>query len=132
MFDEAHSQILRDCARGTLFRRCDAYLMTCRNNELPKVVYPAVRTSICCVFFALSSLNAAEKLDFDNYKFRIDTDWYYVTPSGDLHGTNEADTIDLQKDLGFSNYSIFAGKVDWKFTRKNHLYVAVSPVNFSR
>ena len=76
----------------------------------------------------------ADKEDFDNYHLRIDTAWYYSDPSGSIHGTANTDngSIDLQKDLGFTSYSTFSAKADWKFTRKNHLYVAVIPFKFSR
>src|SRR6266550_8808871 len=76
----------------------------------------------------------AEKEDFDHYHLRIDTAWYYSDPSGSIHGTATTDKgpVDLQKDLGFTSYSTFSGKADWKFTRKNHLYVTVTPFNFSR
>jgi hypothetical protein len=33
--------------------------------------------------------------------------------------------------LGFKSYSTFAGKLDWKFTRKNHLYFIGIPLNRS-
>jgi len=78
------------------------------------------------------SLHAAEHEDWDTYKLRIDAGWYYVSPSGNFHASNDSSTIDLNKDLGFGNYSTFAGKADWKFTRKNHLYVTASPLYFSR
>ena len=77
---------------------------------------------------------AGEKEDFDNYHLRIDTGWYYSDPSGTLHGSASTDNafIDFNKDLGFNSYSTFSGKVDWKFTRKNHLYVTAIPYNFQR
>lgn len=75
-----------------------------------------------------------EKEDFDKYHLRIDAGWYYSDPTGSIHGTATTDTgpVDLQRDLGFTSYSTFSGKADWKFTRKNHLYVAVTPFSFSR
>jgi hypothetical protein len=76
-------------------------------------------------------LHADDKEDFDTYKIRIDAAWYYINPSGSFSGTNESGTIDIQKDLGFKSYSTFAGKADWKFTRKNHVYIAISPLNSS-
>jgi len=81
---------------------------------------------------AAPSLHAAEHEDLDAYKFRIDAGWYYVSPSGNFHASNDASTIDINKDLGFGNYNTFAGKADWKFTRKNHLYVVGIPLFFSR
>jgi hypothetical protein len=86
-------------------------------------------------FSATSFAQKAEPEDFDAYKLRIDADWYYVSPSGFLQGTTaggpNVPEIDLQKDLGLPNYSTFAGKLDWKFTRKNHLYLLGSPFNMS-
>ena len=75
-------------------------------------------------------LQAADD-DFDSYKVKISGYWFYAKPSGTLEGANETGTIDITKDLGFSSYSTFTGKVDWKFTRKNHLYLVVNPVDFS-
>jgi hypothetical protein len=83
---------------------------------------------------ATSFSQSTEHEDFDNYKLRIDGTWYYASPSGYLQASGSGPnigTIDLQKDLGLPSYSTFAGKLDWKFTRKNHLYIAGSPFNMS-
>ncbi len=66
--------------------------------------------------------------DFDNYKWRIDAMWYFAMPSGTFSGKAEKVPIDLSKDLSFNSYSTFTGKVDWRFTRKNHLLVGVTPL----
>jgi hypothetical protein len=87
---------------------------------------------------AFASLSAAafsqttEKEDFDAYKLRVDAGWYYSNPTGSIQGASDTDSIDLNKDLGFSSYPTFSGKVDWKFTRKNHFYVTIIPLNTSR
>jgi hypothetical protein len=49
----------------------------------------------------------------------------YSTPTGSLQGsaTTDIGSIDFEKDLHFQAYSTFFGKLDWKFTHKNHLYV---------
>ncbi len=62
--------------------------------------------------------------DLDSYKLRFDLYWFYSQPSGSFtsSGANGLGSFDLQKDIGFNSYSTFSGKVDWKFTRKNHLY----------
>jgi hypothetical protein len=72
------------------------------------------------------------KEDFDSYKLRVDAGWFYVDPTGSIHGSNDSGSVDLTKDLGFESYPTFSGRVDWKFTRKNHLYVAIIPLNTSR
>ena len=84
-----------------------------------------------------ASLSAAafsqvvEKEDFDAYKLRIDAGFFYSDPTGSIHGASDTGSIDLTKDLGFSSYPTFSGKVDWKFTRKNHLYVSIIPLDTS-
>jgi hypothetical protein len=74
----------------------------------------------------------ASAQDFDSYKIRLDGFWAYSTPSGSVQGSADAGSIDLQKDLGFNNHSTFFGKIDWKFTRNNHLYFVGSPFSTSR
>lgn len=84
-------------------------------------------------FSATPYLHAQENQDkdFDTYKLRVDAGWYYSKPTGNLHGANDSGSIDLNKDLNFQNYSTFSGKVDWKFTRKNHFYVSSIPLHAS-
>jgi hypothetical protein len=87
------------------------------------------------VFASLSAAafsQTTEKEDFDAYKLRIDAGWYYSNPTGSIQGASDTGSIDLNKDLGFSSYPTFSGKVDWKFTRKNHFYVTIIPLNTSR
>jgi hypothetical protein len=92
--------------------------------------------SAILLFAGLSATSFSQKVeheDFDAYKLRIDAAWFYASPSGYIQAstTNSMITtpIDLQKDLGLPDYSTFIGKVDWKFTRKNHLYLAAVPLN---
>jgi hypothetical protein len=63
-----------------------------------------------------------DKEDWDAYKLRLDLFWFYSQPSGTFSSAGNAGSFDLRKDIGFNSYSTFTGKVDWKFTRKNHLY----------
>ena len=70
--------------------------------------------------------------EFDSYKVRLEGFWMYSNPSGTLQSSVNSGAIDLQKDLGFDNYSTFAGKLDWKFTHKNPLYLVGIPLNSSR
>lgn len=87
------------------------------------------------LFVSLSAVavsQVSEKEDFDTYHLRIDAGWFYSNPSGNIQGSNDTGSIDLNKDLGFISYPTFSGKVDWKFTRKNHLYVTIIPLDTSR
>ncbi len=81
---------------------------------------------------AVPRLHADDSEDFDSYKIRFDGFWFYSSPSGTIQGSGHEDHIDINKDLAFNNYSTFSGLVDWKFTRKNHLYVAIAPFQQSR
>ena len=65
---------------------------------------------LCLFILALGS--ALHARDFDSYKLRISGVWFYSNPSGDLQGSNETGTINLQKDLGFNGYSTSSGKLD--------------------
>jgi hypothetical protein len=90
--------------------------------------------TVFTILIAVPRLHAADNdnEDFDSYKIRIDGFWFYSNPSGNIQGSSENGTIDLQKDLGFNTYSTFSGLVDWKFTRKNHFVFAVSPFQQQR
>ncbi len=79
------------------------------------------------------TLRAAD-YDLDEYKVRITGLWFFTNPTGTVQasGSDPLGSFDLTKDFGFNSYSTFTGKVDWKFTRKNHLYLAASPFSQTR
>jgi hypothetical protein len=70
--------------------------------------------------------------EFDSYRIRLEGFWVYSTPSGTFQGVADSGAVDLTRDLNFSDYSTFAGKLDWKFTHKNHFYVVAIPFNSTR
>ncbi len=91
------------------------------------------------VLFALVALPLAhasddDKEDLDSYKLRFDLYWFYSKPSGSFtsSGANGLGSFDLQRDIGFNSYSTFSGKIDWKFTRKNHLYFVATDFSQSK
>jgi hypothetical protein len=79
-----------------------------------------------------AGLRAQQSDDFDQYKVRLDTYWFYSNPGGSVQGKSDEDPVDFQKDLSFNGYSTFAVKADWKFTRKNHFYVSFGRYNKTR
>lgn len=85
---------------------------------------------LLCVFVPRSQAQSGE--EFDSYKVRIDGFWTYSNPSGTIQSSVANGAIDLNQDLGFGSYSTFAGKLDWKFTHKNHLYVVGIAFNSTR
>jgi len=67
-----------------------------------------------------------EHEDWDAYKLRFGLFWFYSQPSGRFTSENRTGFFDLQADVGFNSYSTFYGKMDWKFTRKNHFFLAAT------
>ena len=84
---------------------------------------------ILVIAVACPQLYAADRDDFDSYKLRVEGFWFYSHPTGDFESAAHSGIVNLQGDVGFSSYSTFSGKIDWKFTRKNHLYFAATPFN---
>jgi hypothetical protein len=76
----------------------------------------------------------AQDQEFDVYKLRVSAFWFHSDPSGNFQssGQHGLGVIDINRDLGFSTFDTFAGKVDWKFARKHHFYFVVSPFTRSR
>jgi hypothetical protein len=70
--------------------------------------------------------------DLDAYKLRFDLLWFYSQPTGSFTSAGNAGSFNLHTDVGFNSYSTFLGKVDWKFTRKNHLYFMASNFDQSK
>src|SRR5215467_15072728 len=91
-----------------------------------------VAMMLVVVAAAAPSLHAQTDTDFDEYKVRIDGFWFYSNPTGTLQDATSGNIISLHKDFAFSSYSTFSGKLDWKFTRKNHFYLVGSPFDQSR
>lgn len=77
-------------------------------------------------------LVAQNDAEFDSYKVRVSGFWFYSNPSGSITASDKSDVINLHKDLGFNGYGTFTGKLDWKFTHKNHLYLVGSDLNQTR
>jgi len=88
-----------------------------------------IRTRLClvalCAIALVPKLAAQSTEEFDSYKLRLAGYWVYSTPTGSLQGSAETDlgAIDLTKDLHLNTYSTFYGKLDWKFTHKNHIFI---------
>jgi len=78
------------------------------------------RVFFLCIVGFVPGVHAQDELDA--YTVRFEGYWLYPSPSGTLQGAAGGGLIDLQKDLAFNSYSTGIGRLDWKFTRKNHLY----------
>jgi hypothetical protein len=70
--------------------------------------------------------------DLDVYKWRVAALWWFSNPTGSFTGKHNSGTFDLHQDFGFGSYSTFSGSIDWRFKRKHHLLLGISPVVSSR
>lgn len=69
--------------------------------------------------------------DAEQYSVRVSAFWLHSSPGVTLQAAGNGGFIDFNHDFAFNDYSTFMGKLDWKFTRKNHLYFASAPFNQS-
>lgn len=91
------------------------------------------RWFLAIVFLAIATSSLAqEREDLDAYTLRLDGFWFYSQPSGSFHGNTSQGRFDFQTDVNFNSYNTGTGRVDWKFTRKNHIYFGSIPVNQSK
>jgi len=81
---------------------------------------------------AAGPLHASDDQNRDSYRLRIDAFWFYPNPSGAFTGASNNGRFDFHQDFGLTAYSTFSGKIDWKFTRKNHLTFGAAPFHRSR
>lgn len=107
-----------------------------RNDNSVQLVFRSVSLllvlAVLGIFAMPQTAAAQDKDEFDSYKVKLEGYWVYSRPSGAFQGANDSMNVDLQGDLHFNQYSTFVGKVDWKFTHKNHLYVQGMAFNSSR
>ena len=99
---------------------------------MKRSILPVRSLLILSAVLAVAPLvRAADDDDFNAYKLQIDALWFYTYPTGSMHGEGQNGMVDFTKDFGFNSYSTFAGKLDWKFTRKNHLLLSGSPLSIT-
>ena len=77
---------------------------------------------------ALPLVRAQDQSDLDNYKWRVEGNWWFSHPSG-YFGVNKPNNsyFDVNKDFGFGSYSTFAGKIDWHYGHKHHFLLRITP-----
>ena len=101
-------------------------------NFPPKLSVSLKFSILLLALISAPAIHAQNDDDFDAYKVRISGFWFYSNPSGHFDASDGSDQIDLQKDVGFDSYSTLTGKIDWKFTRKNHFYFVGSSFDQTR
>lgn len=78
------------------------------------------------------TVKASGEDELDNSKWKLQSNGWISSPTGYFNGQNNQGYFDLQRDFGFGNYVTFAGKVDWRFKRKHHVFFAATPIVSSR
>ncbi|HEY2363780.1 MAG TPA: hypothetical protein VGK36_21865 [Candidatus Angelobacter sp.] len=84
------------------------------------------------MIFAVQLYADDKKEDYNSYTIQVDAFWFDAHPTGSLEAARHNGSFDFQRDLALGSYATFAGKLDWKFTRKNHLFFSASPFERSR
>jgi hypothetical protein len=69
--------------------------------------------------------------DKDNYRFRVEGDWWFIHPKGDFGARSSNNYINFNEDFHFGDYSTFTGRFDWRFHRKHHFLLTASPVRLA-
>ena len=97
-----------------------------------KIVLNKVLLAALLLFAVVPALRAQDPSDLDNYKFRLEGDWWFSHPTG-YFGVNKSNNyFDVNRDFGFGSYSTFTGKMDWHFAHKHHLILNVTPNYISK
>lgn len=105
---------------------------------MPRIIPPGSRVpaNLLLMFlflaFGIPVMQAQENGDPDAYTLRFTGLWFYSQPFGSFYGTRGQGGFDLQADANFNTYSTAAGRIEWRFTRKNHLFLGALPLNQSR
>jgi hypothetical protein len=84
------------------------------------------------VFGAPGLFGQDKDYDPEAYKLRLDGQFWYANPTATISGSSAQAPISFDKTFGFTDYSTFTADVDWHFTKRQHLYLAISPNQTSR
>jgi hypothetical protein len=84
-------------------------------------------TLLILLFAAATAGYAQESKDLDNYRWRVNAEWWFSHPSGFFGARGTNSYFDLNHDFGFGNYSTFTGMIDYQFARKHHLLLNITP-----
>jgi hypothetical protein len=77
-------------------------------------------------------LRAQNREEIDSNKFTVLGYWWFSQPRGHFESKVGAGSLPIDSSTGFSSYSSFSGRFDWRFKRKHHLLVDVTPTFTSK
>ena len=84
------------------------------------------------IFLAALAGPAHANDDLDNYKWRIEANWWFSHPYGYFGLQNSNNYFNVNRDFGFGSYNTFTGTIDYHFRHKHHFLLNVTPNNNSR
>src|SRR5208283_4961801 len=96
--------------------------MPSRMNRAEKILIVVL---LCLA--AVPGVRAQAASDLDNYKWRVEGNWWFSQPSGYFGANGSNAYFDVNKDFGFGSYSTFAGKIDWHYGHKHHFLLSITP-----
>lgn len=104
----------------------------CYRHRLAHVISCASLLVVFAAFPAVTFAQTREGEDFDQYSVRVEGFWLYSSPTVRLEAAGHNGFIQFDKDFHFNEYSTFLGRLDWRLTRKNHIYFASAPFTQSK
>src|SRR5271157_5024485 len=97
-------------------------------SKRTKVFLAVAVFMVACV----ASAYAGDGNDLDNYRWRLEGNWWFSHPSGYFGARGSNTYFDINKDFGFGSYSTGTGKIDYHFRHKHHFLLSVTPNYNSR
>jgi hypothetical protein len=86
-------------------------------------------TAVLLIFLAAAIAASAQQTEnLNDYKWRVDSSWWFSQPTGSIRAANNTGYFDLSKDFDFGSYSTYSGQIDRHFKRKHHFLLAINPV----
>jgi len=92
----------------------------------------AVAFLVVAIFLVTLAAPAYSNDDLDNYKWRIQANWWFSNPYGYFGLKSSNNYFNINQDFGFGSYSTFTGTIDYHFHHKHHFLLNVTPNNNSR
>jgi hypothetical protein len=92
----------------------------------------AVAFLAVAIFLVALAPPARANDDLDNYKWRIEANWWFSHPYGYFGLQNSNNYFNVNRDFGFGDYNTFTGTIDFHFRHKHHFLLNATPNNESR
>jgi hypothetical protein len=116
----------------TVFPKISALLEVLAGKRWRALVCGVAALALLGILGASDLWGQDKDSDPEGYKLRVVGEFWYANPSATISGSSTQVPISFDRTFGFTDYSTFVANVDWHFTKRQHLYVALSPNQTSR